>query len=354
MRRHDEGVDRRTLVAVDRRRVHPQRVQRQYARRPCDSSPRRSGAIIVDVEDVRAVAGVISTCTPRVGGQRKFQCLGRRDRRAAAPRRPSPVGTGGPGHRSATPSSRPTPRARWPASPPRRAHAATPAAPGRRRGRRRPPAMVAGSCRSLAGRGVRQQQVVAHDLRQQSRRPTATDPSRVPIWVARSAPMTLWSPPRPLPMSWHSAPSTSRSGRATRVVNALARETVSTRWRSTVQMWTTSRGGRSRTAPHSGNSLPHKPVRSSASIVDTAAGPAASITSRSLSACRGHGVRSSGAVAASRPSVGRRHRQAGGRRCRRHPQDQPGITLGAGVAGQDDLAAELEYPLVERRAHGPA
>ena len=94
-----------------------------------------------------------------------------------------------------------------------------------------------------------------------------------------------------------------QSGRDTRVVNALARETVSTRWRSTVQMWTTSRGGRSRTAPHSGNSLPHSPVRSSASIVATAGGPAASITSRSLSAGRGQGVRSSGAASDNRPAL---------------------------------------------------
>ena len=47
-------------------------------------------------------------------------------------------------------------------------------------------------------------------------------PSRVPICVASSAPMTLWSPPRPLPMSCSRAPSTSRSGRDTRVVKALA------------------------------------------------------------------------------------------------------------------------------------
>ncbi len=137
------------------------------------------------------------------------------------------------------------------------------------------------------------------------------------------------------------------------MVNALARETVSTRWRSTVQMCTTSRGGRSRTAPHSGNSLPHKPVRSSASMVATAAGPAASITSRSLSAWRGHGVRSSGAVS-DQPAKGRRrHRQTGGGRCGRHPQDQAGIAFGAGVAGQDHLAGELDDALVERTAHRP-
>ncbi len=38
-------------------------------------------------------------------------------------------------------------------------------------------------------------------------------------------------------------------------------------------------------------------------MVATAVGPAASITSRSLSACGGHGVRSSGAVSPSRASV---------------------------------------------------
>ena len=184
--------------------------------------------------------------------------------------------------------------------------------------------------------------------------PTGHMPSRVPIWVASSAPMTLWSPPRPLPMSWHSAPSTSRSGRATRVVKALARDTVSTRCRSTVQMCTTSRGGRSRTAPHSGNSLPHRPVRSSASTVATAFGPAASITSRSLRACTRPGGaqfrRRLGQPAQRR----RRHRQAGGGRRRGHPQDQAGVALGAGIAGKHDLAVELDDTFVQRAAHRPA
>ncbi|SHU20898.1 Uncharacterised protein [Mycobacteroides abscessus subsp. abscessus] len=128
-------------------------------------------------------------------------------------------------------------------------------------------------------------------------------PSLVPICTARSAPTTLWSPPRPLPMSWTNAPRTNRSGRETLVVKALACTTVSTRCLSTVQMWTMSRGGRSRTGPHSGNSLPHSPVRSKASMVANAGRPDSSSTSRSLRASRGHGVRSSGADSAKRARV---------------------------------------------------
>ena len=73
-----------------------------------------------------------------------------------------------------------------------------------------------------------------------------------------------------------------------------------------------------------------------------------------MSACGGHGVRSSGAVSAEPGQGGRRHRQAGGRRGRRHPQDQAGIALRPGVAGQDDLACELDDAFVERTAHRPS
>ncbi|CAG7332791.1 hypothetical protein PICSAR65_03403 [Mycobacterium avium subsp. paratuberculosis] len=56
-------------------------------------------------------------------------------------------------------------------------------------------------------------------------------------------------------------------------------------------------------ASHSGNSRPHSPVRSSASMVVTVVGPADSSTSRSSSASRGQGSGISGAAAASRLSV---------------------------------------------------
>ena len=59
-----------------------------------------------------------------------------------------------------------------------------------------------------------------------------------------------------------------------------------------------SRGGRSRTAPHSGNSRPHRPVRSSDSTTSTSGRPAPSSDSSSASAVRGQGSRSSGAVSA--------------------------------------------------------
>ena len=128
-------------------------------------------------------------------------------------------------------------------------------------------------------------------------------PIRLPTWFANSAPTTLWSAPRPLPRSWMSAPRTRRSGRDTRVVMEPALAAVSTRCRSTVQVWMGSRGGRSRTAPHSGISLPHRPVRSSASMGAIMCGPVPSRTSRSERASAGHGSRSSGAKSASRASV---------------------------------------------------
>ena len=350
MRRHHEGVDRRALVAVDRRRVHPQRVQRQHpaARTAC----RAGRGDHRDVEVCAPSPGVISTCTPR--RRRRVQdAAGRRDRRAAGARRPSPAGTGGPDHRSAMPSSRPRPLARWPASPPRRARATTPGAPGRHRGRRRRRRWWRGLCRSLrvavsatAGGSARCADSVSMS--------EGHNPSRVPICVASSAPMTLWSPPRPLPMSWHSAPSTSRSGRATRVVNALAAR------RSRPDDGRRSRCGRRRAAagraprPIPETACPTSRFGPALRSWPPRRGPAASITSRSLSAWRGHGVRSSGAERGQPAQRRPRHRQPGGRRCRRHPQDQPGITCRAGIPGQDDLAVELHHALVERPAHRSA
>ena len=73
-----------------------------------------------------------------------------------------------------------------------------------------------------------------------------------------------------------------------------------------------------------------------------------------LSAWRGHGVRSSGAVSVSRARVRRGDRQAGGGRGGGHPQDQAGIAFRAGVTGQDHLAGELDDALVEGTAHGHA
>ena len=245
---------------------------------------------------------------PRVNG------IGLRQRLLTSPRQRAP------GHRSATPSSHPTgPVANESARP---AHATTPAAASPSSASTTD-AMVFGSCRSrrvavsaTAGGGAPPWTAL--------RCPTATAPAGADLRGEFGSDDAVVSA-RPLPMSCTARPATAGRG-GIRVVNALARETVSTRW-STVQMCTTSRGGRSRTAPHSGNSLPHKPVRSSASMVATAVGPAASITSRSLSAWRGHGVavRAHSRQPAQR---GRRHRQAGGGRSRRHPQDQAGMRSG--------------------------
>ena len=102
------------------------------------------------------------------------------------------------------------------------------------------------------------------------RRRSGQSPSRRPICRrASSRRPPSGRSPRPLPMSCSSAPSSSRSGRATRVVSRAALRATSTRCRSTVQTCARSRGGRSRTAPHSGNSRPHRPVRSSDSTTST-------------------------------------------------------------------------------------
>ena len=142
-----------------------------------------------------------------------------------------------------------------------------------------------------------------------------------------------------------SAPSTSRSGRDTRVVNALALETVSTRCRSTVQVWTMSRGGRSRTAPTPGKACPTSRFGPAPRWSVTGVGPAASSTSRSLSASRGHGVRNSGADSASRLRVDADSGRPGGRRRRRDPQDQSRVAFRARVAGQHHLAARTRRRL---------
>ena len=73
-----------------------------------------------------------------------------------------------------------------------------------------------------------EQKVVTHHRRQRPdvRRPQA-EPLSDPGCQLGSDHAVVG--PTPLPMSCSSAPSTSRSGRATRVVKALARETASTR-----------------------------------------------------------------------------------------------------------------------------
>ena len=65
-------------------------------------------------------------------------------------------------------------------------------------------------------------------------------------------------------------------------------------------------------------------------------------------------MRSSGAFSLSRAKRGSGHRQAGGRRRSRDPQDQAGVALGACIAGKDDLAAELDDAFVERATYRSA
>ena len=60
---------------------------------------------------------------------------------------------------------------------------------------------------------------------------------RGPSSATIAIPTSVWSPGRPLPMSCSSAPSSSRSGRATRRVSPAAPAAASTRCRSTVKRW---------------------------------------------------------------------------------------------------------------------
>ena len=163
-------------------------------------------------------------------------------------------------------------------------------------------------------------------------------PSRRPICTARASPTTEWSPPRPFPMSCRRVPTSSRSGRPTRVVSRATWAQDSTRCRSTVQTCARSRGGRSRTAPHSGNNRPHRPVRSSDSTTSTSGWPVPSSDSSSSRAARGHGSRSSGAVSASRcrvpAAIGSPVRAA----VAATRSTRPGSRLAARVPGQGDLS----------------
>ena len=65
-------------------------------------------------------------------------------------------------------------------------------------------------------------------------------------------------------------------------------------------------------------------------------------------------MRSSGAVSANLLNVDADIGNPVVARCGRNSQDQAGITFGAGIASQHDLAAVLDDALVDRTAHGPA
>ena len=102
---------------------------------------------------------------------------------------------------------------------------------------------------------------------------------------AISAPASEWSPGRPLPMSWSSAPSRRSSGRVRRATSpskpsssrtAAHSATHSRRCRSTVKRWYALRCGRARTCPHSGSSAASTPTWSRASNTGTALRPARS------------------------------------------------------------------------------
>lgn len=124
-------------------------------------------------------------------------------------------------------------------------------------------------------------------------------PIRAAVSRAITSPATEWSPGQPLPMSCSSAATRSRSGRPTRRVRAQARTAASTRWRSTVQVWTGLRWGRQRTRSQSGSSRVMSPSASSASQTRTVASPAPRRVTSSSRASAGQGTGSGGAEVAS-------------------------------------------------------
>ena len=65
----------------------------------------------------------------------------------------------------------------------------------------------------------------------------SSKPMRGPISAIIAMPTSVWSPGRPLAMSWRRAPTTSRSGRSTRSVSCAALADASSRCRSTVKRW---------------------------------------------------------------------------------------------------------------------
>ena len=126
-------------------------------------------------------------------------------------------------------------------------------------------------------------------------RSASVTPIRRSTASASSAPVTEWScEPGTLPMSWSTAASMSRSGRATSRTMPLAATTVSMRWRSTVCRCTALRCGRLRTACHSGIHRSTTPARSSPSHTVTSPGPDASRSAKRLRATSGHGSGSDG------------------------------------------------------------
>ena len=118
----------------------------------------------------------------------------------------------------------------------------------------------------------------------------ADRPIRVATVAAIGAPLALWSPGSPLPMSCSSAASTSRSGRGTSRAYDAASRAVSTRCRSTVYLCTGLRWGRLRTRAHSGSQAVTSPYRSHASQVETRADPEPSRVSNASRAGAGHGA----------------------------------------------------------------
>ncbi len=176
-------------------------------------------------------------------------------------------------------------------------------------------------------------------------------PIRSPTWAAMAAPTTEWSASRPLPMSCSSAPSSSRSGRETVVASLPACTVVWTRCRSTVHTCTASRGGRSRTAPHSGNSRPHSPVRSNASTTSTSPEPVVSSENSASRADFGHGLRSSGARSASLDMAAACDRRVRPRGRGGKAQQQGRIARRVDVAGERNLGAVQHDALVQRAPH---
>ena len=182
-----------------------------------------------------------------------------------------------------------------------------------------------------AGRRVRQQQVVADERRPGSRCRAASNPRRGARSATTATPASVWSPGQPLPMSCSRAPTSSRSGRATRRVKAAAFAAVSTRCRSTVNRWTGLRCGRLRTRSQSGmrrvdepglvQGLPHRDRR----------GPGAEQARRARRGRSPATARASGGLsAASRSTVCGESRSAVLRGGGRGAQDQRGVVLAVG------------------------
>lgn len=173
-------------------------------------------------------------------------------------------------------------------------------------------------------------------------------PIRAAMSRAMTSPATLWSPGQPLPMSCRRAATRSRSGRWTRRVREEARTAASTRWRSTVQVWTGLRWGRQWTRSQSGSSRVMSPSASSASQTGTVASPAPRRVTSSSRASAGQGTGSGRAAVASAAYdvAGERELGLGGRG--RGAQHEDGVAFGAGGAGEDHFAVGLDDALGER------